>query len=353
MIITKVEKVLLDNYWNYYIQKEAYKRAIKTAKSLGYVSNDLAPLKSQQFTTENLFQQSILNIIANTFTSGNLLDFGEGWVGIICSLKKNKNEIIVHPLMKDKLSEIYLDFSSNKALPKAHYSSFVKNYTDKSLAEKMFVKISQAEKKILNTSIDFEYIINKNNQQYQISSHAINRWNERINNDNETITLNKRNEIVQSLQKEFLKSIYIYNCEKTQTKFFLEPKNMIIFAISVDNTIVTIWRNNYGFSKENINEQIVLLQLNHLINFKKTIYKKTKPFLKAKNSALKTCEAIENSIEDINTQIKKLENQKNEMNKMLDNVKEDIEQANNSISNLYDLLEQEENKILKIYNLET
>ena len=327
---------------------DSIERALSHARALQFTDQDCHMLVVERIKYMKEYQSLKDNMI-NSCTNSNIIQLNDNWFGILCK----KNELIVQPLKKDHIPEITIDFVTNKAKPKEEYSKFVEDNTNSDELNKYNNKVLRKADELLNQFFNCENSIIKNGTTYLLTAHCIKRWEERINNSNDKITISNRDKIVNDLSCSFKNSIEVYSTvtESFETKFFLNFSDMIFFAVSEDNVILSLWKNSFGFSDENINKKATLMQLMHIKEIAKNyknMNEKHSSFVVGKKDNL---EKINSQILDIDKQISSLTEAKNNLQEQHENIKLEINTSRKALKEMLKKLKKEESLIFKQHKM--
>lgn len=267
----KISSKTLEDFWEARFLHDAINKAINKAKLLGFTEANCQPLIIEKLKVAKDFKDSTQEILDSCMNS-NLVKFNESWYGIVCMIGK-KASLMVCPLHPEHLDEIYIDFSSDKAKLKEEHSQFIKDNMNREVLDDYKNKIVRKQDEILNKFFDCTDHLIKEKQKFLITSHCIQRWDERIKHGNGKFKNDKRKGIVNSIIKSFLKAKFVYSSESIGSNFYLDKDNMVFYAVSDDNIILTLWKNDYGFTDEKINNITTMLQLKYITECQKKLYK--------------------------------------------------------------------------------
>ena len=135
--------------------------------------------------------------------------------------------------------------------------------------------------------------------------------------------------------------------EETETEYYLNQEDMVLFVITNDDVIATLWVNNFGFSDKEINKVITLMQLQKI----KSVRDNYNIIKKEYNNDIQMLHEDEqiftNQLFDVNEQIKFLVKQRNELQNKKDEIQEKILKRRTELNKEYLKLQHEENIIFK------
>ena len=347
-ISSKFDENSLNKFLDAKLNFDSVEKALSHARALQFTDQDCHMLVIERMKYMKEYQSLKDNMI-NSFTNSNIIKINDNWFGILCK----KNELIVQPLKKDNIDSIKIDFVTNKAKSKDEYSKFVEENLNSDELNKYTNKVLRKADELLNQFFDCENTIKKNGIQYFLTAHCIKRWEERINNSDKKITVKNRDKIVDDLSKSFKNSIEVYSnvTENFETRFFLNFSDMIFFAITSDNVILTLWKNSFGFSDDKINKKATIMQLEHVKNMArsyKNMNDKHYVFVKQKKDNL---EELNEKINDLNSQIEVLTTKRDEYREQHDNIKTEINSSRKLLKDALKKLKKEESLIFKQHRM--
>lgn len=281
---SKIKKDKLDNFMKIRFEYDSINKSIITAKQLGFTESDCYPLITDKLKILKQYKD-LKNELIDLCIQCNLIKFEDSWLGIVC-LSKNKKDLLVYPLYDKSIQNIIVDFTHERIQQRDECSKFVNKHINYEKLDEYKNKVLRRRDEILNSFFDCTNSLLKNNKQYMLTSHCIRRWNERIENSNEKVNNENREQIVISLSNSFKKAKLVYSGNVPETNFYLDYDLMIFYAVSKDNIILTLWKNNYGFSSEKINTISTLMQLD-CVKHHKVKYKAIESKINEKNNIYK------------------------------------------------------------------
>ena len=261
--------------------------------------------------------------------------------------------MIVQPLLDTNIESISVDLLTEKIKTKDEYEKFIEENVNVDEMRKYSITILRKADEYLNKFFDCKNSIKKDGKTYLLTAHCIKRWEERINNSNKKITTANRKLIVNELARAFQNSVEVYSNKNENfiTRFFFNFKEIIFFAVSGDNIILSLWKNSYGFSDDKINAKATVMQLEHVRKIADD-YKKMNDkhfhFVKNKKDVL---ENLNDKIVDLSSQIKLLEKQKEEYLETCDNIKAEINVSRKKLKEKLKVLKKEESLIFKQHRM--
>src|SRR5574344_1470781 len=342
-----INKDKMNKFMDIRFLREVVNKAILKAKSLGITENQ--PLIIKKLQAEQDYKD-IYEQILGEFYNSNLVKFDDNWYGIL-SVNNKKSELTVVPLCENNLEEIYIDFTVNKEKPRENYSQFIKENTNHEALDDYKNKILRKRDELLNTIFVCSDHIMKDGEKYLITSHCINRWEERINNKKTKIKLNTHEIIVKQLNSVFNKAKKVYTSETLNTNFYLDKKTMIFFAVSDENVILTLWKNSYGFSDSHINDLTTMLQLEYIVKYKEKASKEQKKINSENEQLYKNYIELEDNITDIKKEIAKLQKKVNDLSATKGRINNQIKDNKNNIMEISQQLQYEENLVFKHHSM--
>lgn len=258
-----------------------------------------------------------------------------------------KTEMLVSPLNSEHLDSIKIDFTTDRLKERDEYTQFVNDNFNQTILNKYMNKVQRKADEYLKQFFDCQDTIRKNDKTYFLTYHCIKRWNERVNNSNDKFDVNQRKEIVSNIESSFKKSNCVYYMEETETEYYLNQEDMVLFVITNDDVIATLWVNNFGFSDKEINKVITLMQLQKI----KSVRDNYNIIKKEYNNDIQMLHEDEqiftNQLFDVNEQIKFLVKQRNELQNKKDEIQEKILKRRTELNKEYLKLQHEENIIFK------
>ena len=326
-------------------QNDAINKAITKAKSYGMSESECQTLTLKKLKIAQEYKDIKDKVMFGCIDS-NLIDFGDNWYGILCSVNR-KNELIVHPLVSNCLEEIQIDFNNSRLKPREEYDSIIKNNTDFESLNSYKNDVMRMRDSMLFEFLDCTDIIYKDDVCYNLTSHCMRRWNERIRHSKDKVTIETHEEIVNEIANAFEKSEYVYQGDDENSRFFMNKEYNIMFVVTIDNIIMTLWRNNFGFTNEEINRTATIMQLDNVIEYRKQYneFKESQFEIISKLESDK--EICKKSIFDIEEQIARLVDEKNEIKHSEREISQQINDVKSAINERHVNLLREENFIFK------
>lgn len=344
----KISQKELDEFLEARLIYTGTNKAIAQAKVLGFNDSDCQTLVIEKLKRLKTYQD-ISDSIINQSIKTNVVKFNDKWYGIIC-MSKNHKDMMVNPLTHTNIKSIVIDFVNTRAKSRDEYEQFVKDNLDKEELECYKNKVLRKKDEILKEFLNCTNNITKNNKTYIITQHCILRWEERINN-NETKKIHnkKRENIIYNIDLSFQRSMLVYENKTEETKFYLDKKLMIFFVVSSNNVIMSLWRNDYGFTDTKINDMATFMQLEYIkLNQKK--YDKNLIQYNKKINELKLNEnEIRTDIDKISLQINDLTEQKNKMVEIKNTIIDNIKNVNDFICEEQKSLSKEESLVFRAH----
>lgn len=349
MKFTKIPTKDLQSFMESRKMQDAINKALSKAKSYGMSEQECQPLIIQKLKIVNEFKQN-KNYIISCCIDSNLVDFGNNWYGIVCSNGK-QNDLIVHPLVSNTLNQIYVDFVSERIKKKEEYDSFIKANTDFGTLDEYKNEILRLRDKLIFDFFNCADSITKDNKEYKLTSHCMRRWRERIEPHIETMNVENHELVVDGITKSFQRSEFVYLGDDENCKFFLDKEEMIFFVVSMDNIIMSLWRNDFGFTDKKINAVATLMQLENVQKLRNEYedYKFNKwleiDYMKSERSY------ISSDIDEINRQIEELTKQRTSLREKDEEIRNNITSIQNDVNEKHVALLHEESFIFKSHKV--
>ena len=346
-----IDDKMLDKFFTAKFNFDSIEKALSHARALQYTDQDCQMLIIERIKYMKEYQ-SLKDQIINGCVSNNIVRINDNWFGILCR-RSNKNELLVHPLYDTNIPSITLDFSSSKAKYKDEYDKFIEDNTNNEELAKYTNKVSRKADELLNQFFDCENSVVKNGVTFYLTAHCIQRWAQRINGVEQKITLKNRDKIVNELSKSFQQSIEVYSSinENFITRFFLNFKDMIFFAVSSDHVILSLWKNSFGFSDDNINAQATIMQLQYIKKIAEeyqSMYLKHSNYVMQKKNEL---EALNQEMKNLETQIMALQQQQSKYQESHESIKMEINSNRKLLKEMLKKLKREESLIFKQHRM--
>lgn len=346
--LVDLDDTTLEKFLDCKLKTDGINKALVHAKALQFTDADCMPMTMEKMRLAQEFLE-LKDKIMNSCVNTNIIKFNEFWFGILCK-KNNKNELIVKPLKEEAIDSIKIDFVSNKVKSKDEYDQFVENNLHQEEHKRYIHKVLRQADEYLKKFFECENTVNKNGNIFYITSHSIKRWEERVNNNNHyKANHNKRISIVDELSQSFAKSVEVYTSisDNIATRFFLNISDMVFFAVSTDNIILTLWRNSFGFSDDAINAQATIMQLEYVKQLSSEFKKMNEDhsaFIAWKKNDL---EIVTNNVNELQNQIESLIEKKNEYEAKAEGLKNEINESRKTLKEFNKKLKKEESLIFK------
>lgn len=245
---------------------DAINKAVAKAKTLGFTNSECQPLIIEKMRIGTEFEE-VKQKIMNEFLKCNIVELIDSWYAIICQEENGKQDILVIPFIPDNLQQIAFDFVKNKAKAKNEYDQFIKANMNHESLDRYKIEILRRQDYYLKTFFSCTDKVIRDGVEHSITAHCIRRWNERIRQASDDVCKENREEIVKELSYSFTHSLPVYQNDDGQ--FFLNKDDMVFFVVGNDNSILSLWRNKFGFSCTEIDKIATLMQLEHTNNVKK------------------------------------------------------------------------------------
>lgn len=345
----KISKKTIDDYWEARFLHDAINKAINKAKTLGFTEENCQPLIIEKLKIAKDYKDCTQEMIDSCISS-NIIRINEDWYGIICMAGK-KPTMIVYPLHQERINEIYVDFSFDKAKSREDYTQFVKDNMNHEVLNDYKNKVFRKQDEILNKFFNCTDHLDKNGKTFLITSHCIQRWDERIEKGDGRFQNEKRAEIVNRLMKSFKNAKFVYTSDSIGSNFYLDKNNMIFYAVSDDNIILTLWKNEYGFSDTKINNITTMLQLEYIKGCQNKLEKLRKKYDKVISSKEQEKEILLTNIELVNKKIEELLKQKEDLTAQKKALSDNIIQDKNVVFEHERKLKYEESLIFKNHKM--
>ena len=329
---------------------DAMTKAIARAKGYRLSAAEYYPLSAELYKLSEDYKTKKELVIASQ--TKNVVDLGNGWIGLLYK-KGKKTDMCINPLTTDGIEDITVDFVTNRLQEKDEYDQFIREHFNQDILAKYKNEVLRKADEYLFQFFQYDDKIMKNGAQFYLTLHCITRWDERINNGNGKIDASKRKDIVKNITKSFLQSKLVYVKEETNSYYYLNYEDLVLYVVTEDNIIATLWKNEFGFSSNDINKSITLLQFEKIKETKEQ-YTKVKTRI---NKEISNCDRIifsyQEKITDVTRKINDLLEQKNQLVNEQQEVKNKIASYKQDINDEYQILQKEENFILKPHKLVT
>ena len=264
-MLDKISETVANQLFEAKLNLSAINLAIRNAKSLNFNSSQMARLSSYKAKMFSEKKTVEFNALAELVTK-NVDKLSNGWMAIAYykenNNKKTSRQLFLTPL-EDNISVSDVIDTLNKNQNNSNNPQLLfKKYIDDSKINLYRLQVNNKAISILQS-----IIMENNKQSYEeiITAHAFSRWCERILNrlDTDNLSIEERKEILQSIHKDFSHATLKYSQKDTEKDFYLNEDSMIIYCVK-NNTIISIWKNDFGFSCEEINASITLKQFDYL-----------------------------------------------------------------------------------------
>ena len=333
-----------EDFMNARLKYDAVQKAIKKAEILRLSPIECQPLFAEKYKLQDDFKAKKEKVIAAQIN--NIVNLNDGWYGILYKNGK-KTEMLVSPLNSEHLDSIKIDFTTDRLKERDEYTQFVNDNFNQTILNKYMNKVQRKADEYLKQFFDCQDTIRKNDKTYFLTYHCIKRWNERVNNSNDKFDVNQRKEIVSNIESSFKKSNCVYYMEETETEYYLNQEDMVLFVITNDDVIATLWVNNFGFSDKEINKVITLMQLQKIKSARDNYNIIKKEYNNDIQMLHEDEQIFANQLFDVNEQIKFLVKQRNELQDKKDEIQEKILKRRTELNKEYLKLQHEENIIFK------
>lgn len=300
--------------------------AIKNAQRLKFDRSKISTLYSMKANVITEKKKKEFEALTELVTKDITL-LSNGWMAIAYfkGNKQTSRQLFLTPL-KDNISSSHVANILNKNSSRQP-QEILKPFLDEQKLTLYRLQVNNRAIEILQSMIMED---NKENNREIVTAHAFRRWCERIldgiNSNN--LDVEGRKEILQKIHEDFSKATLKYSQDETGKDFYLNEKSMIIYCVK-NHTIISLWKNDFGFSFEDINIDITLKQFD-FINKKKQELKEGQNQLDEK---IQSCNEV-------------LE----EYNEELEELKEEYQKLKEKIKKQEENIELEKNKIFKLTN---
>lgn len=345
MKVTKPSEKEVTRFFEARIAKDAISKTLDKAKSLHLTESECQPIIFKRFQLEKDFFDLKQDLIAKSIINSNLIDFQNGWYGIIAQ-NKDKTELLVSPLTNINVDDFICDFNVGTVKSKQEYSNLMVGKIDSNALADYKTLVFRKQDEFLKEFFNCENKIIKNDEEFLLTSHCIRRWKERIVKNSDSMTMDLRKQFVEEISQSFKNAKFTY-LGSGGDKYFLDEDNMAFFVVTVDNVIATLWRNTYQFPTMEIDKVCTLMILSHLQK-KKAEFEE---FQKQENEKIDSlCVTIQNQqeeIDDIDRQISDLWAKKSDCVKKQEELKQQIKEYQDGINNVRNDLRKEESLLFK------
>jgi len=345
----KIDKKLKEQFWTARQNSDAISKTLSKAKSYGLTELECQPIIIKRFEIEKEFQD-LKNQIIEECVISNVVDFENGWYGIL-TYEKSKTNLMVVPLKDVEIEGLFVDFNTGMAKTRNEYSQLIANKLDNETLFTYKNQILRRQDEFLKEFFGCENEIQYEGQVYKLTSHCIRRWKERISQTESDINLDNRNQIVEEITTSFKNSKLEYIGDNCNERFFLDKNLMVFFVVSEDNVIMSLWRNTYGFPHEDIDAASTLLVLERIKQTKEK-FLQYNVVCSDKIAHLKSkISDKENEINEVNDYIQNLLNKKNVMEEELADLKKQIADINEQVEKQHEQLKYEEGFLFKSHKV--
>ena len=316
--------------------------AMRNAKSLDFDSSKMARLTSYKTKIYNDKKALEFNALSELVTQDVDL-LSNGWMAIAYYKDNNKNsarQLFLTPLKNISVSEAIdvLNKNQNNISPQKLF----KNYIDEQQINIYRLQVNNKAVSLLQS-----IIMEESKQQYKeiITAHAFKRWCERILNnlDSNSLSISERKKVLQDIHKDFSSAKLKYSQKETSKDFYLNEDSMIIYCVK-KNTIISIWKNDFGFSCDDINASITLKQFEY-------INKKQNDVEEENNNLSTEISNIEETISNQKTILAQLKEELFLLKEKIEDKEQDIQLGQEQIKELKNKINQSKKDLMKEENI--
>lgn len=323
--------------------------AIKNAQRLKFDRSKISSLYSMKANVIAEKKKKEFEALSELVTKDVTL-LSNGWMAIAYfkGNKQTSRQLFLTPL-RDNISSSSVTNILNKNSSRLPHE-ILRPFLDEQKLTVYRLQVNNRAIEILQSMIMEE---NKENDREIITAHAFRRWCERILNEVNSNTLNvdERKQVLQEIHKDFSKAILKYSQEETGKDFYLNENSMIIYCVK-NHTIISLWRNDFGFSFEDINIDITLKQFD-FINKKKQEFKEGKVQIEDEIQSCNECiETYNNELEELKEEYQKLKEKIKQKEEDIESEKTKILNFNNKKNKLEENLRKEEGILFKKFKPE-
>lgn len=316
--------------------------AMRNAKSLDFDSSKMARLASYKTKIYNDKKALEFNALSELVTQDVDL-LSNGWMAIAYYKDNNKNsarQLFLTPLKNISVSEAIdvLNKNQNNISPQKLF----KNYIDEQQINIYRLQVNNKAVSLLQS-----IIMEESKQQYKeiITAHAFKRWCERILNnlDSNSLSISERKKVLQDIHKDFSSAKLKYSQKETSKDFYLNEDSMIIYCVK-KNTIISIWKNDFGFSCDDINASITLKQFEY-------INKKQNDVEEENNNLSTEISNIEETISNQKTILAQLKEELFLLKEKIEDKEQDIQLGKEQVKELQNKINQSKKDLMKEENI--
>ena len=316
--------------------------AIKNARNLNFDASKMARLISYKTKIYNDKKSLEFNALADLVTK-DVDMLSNGWMAIAYYKDNNKRsarQLFLTPLKNMSVSEVVdiLNKNQNNISPQKLF----KNYIDDQQINIYRLQVNNKAVSLLQS-----IIMEDSKQEYEeiITAHAFKRWCERIlNNLNaNTLSVSERKKVLQDIHKDFSSAKLKYSQQETSKDFYLNEESMIIYCVK-KNTIISIWKNDFGFSCNDINASITLKQFEYINQKQKNVEIES-------NNLLTEISNIENDISSQETSLLQLKEELSLLKEKIKDKEQDIQLEQEQIKELKEQINQAKKDLVKEENI--
>ena len=332
MMLDSISEIVAERFYRLKLEHEAIVESMSQFSKYRITRNKKATLLTQK--EQNLTElRKVKFEISQELVTTNIFKMKNNWF-IIGQQKGKKRDFFLMGLKDEVTRDIVEDVFQGKLITNA--GEKLKQYRDKKKYGEYRKEVANRAKEILLGLCEEKRLENSQTKDgfLFITEHAFLRWEERVVKEKKkTLTKELKTQREKEIREVFARAEKVYNQERTGRTYFLDKETMILFCVH-DNTIISLWINDYGFSNEKINHEITLMQLAYLNDIKNELAqlregneKKKEKIKEENNNMLDSINSIENQIKSFEEQIKSLKEQ-------ISSTKKEICQKNKEIEGL-------------------
>ena len=331
------------------IKLSAINLAIRNAQRLKFDRSKVSSLYSMKANIIAEKKKKEFEALAELVTKDITL-LSNGWMAIAYfkGNKQSSRQLFLTPL-KDNISSSSVANILNKN-PAHQPQEILKPLLDEQKLTLYRLQVNNKAIEILQSIIMED---NEENDREIITAHAFRRWCERIldGTNSNNLDVEERKVILQKIHEDFSKAILKYSQEETGKDFYLNENSMIIYCVK-NHTIISLWKNDFGFSFEDINIDITLKQFD-FINKKKQELKDRQIQLDEKiQFCTETLDDYNDKLEELKEEYQKIKERIKKKEKDIETEKNKILEFNNQKNNLEESLRKEEGILFKKFKPE-
>lgn len=261
MKVTKLSEKEVSRFFEARMNRDAISKTLQKAKSLHMTESECQPIILKRFQLEKEFMEIKQELISKAIINSNLIDFQNGWYGIVIQNKKSV-DIMTSPLKEINVDDFICDFNVESSKTRQEYSQLMAGKIDFDILEKYQDNVFRKQDEYLKEFFGCENSIEKDDKTFFLTSHCIKRWKERIKKNDDEMTIELRKNISEEIHQAFVNAELVY--QNNTGDYYLDKNTMAFFVVSLDNVIITLWRNTYNFPSDEINNACTLMILEHL-----------------------------------------------------------------------------------------